>query len=51
MVGQTDPPYNALQSVTWAKGIVMGDKIDPYNLYGRDRVVSNLPGTKIYEFG
>ena len=48
MMGLTDSPYHACQSVTRDNCIAMGDQLDSNNNVTWEKGVLNCPGTKEY---
>ena len=45
MMGLTDSPYHACQTVMWDKSISMGYILDLDDPFAWDKVVLNFPGT------
>lgn len=48
-MGLRTSPYQAIQAMTWAKEIILGDRLDQENVFRWDRVVFNLPGMVDYD--
>ena len=45
MIGLTDSPYHALQTVIWAKDLVLINIQEKENPFKWDIMMNNLPGT------
>lgn len=48
-IGLSNSPYNSIQSVLYAKQLVMGDKKDRENPLHRERIEDNLPFLAAYK--
>jgi len=49
MMGLRPSPFMATQTMSWAEEIILGDPLDPTNIFRWDEVVLNLPGMLDYD--
>ena len=48
MMGLFLSPYSDSQGLSWARDVVKGNRSDPNNLFGWDKIRLNLPGNPSY---
>mmetsp|Transcript_23493 Transcript_23493/g.35678 ORF Transcript_23493/g.35678 Transcript_23493/m.35678 type:complete len:113 (-) Transcript_23493:1899-2237(-) len=48
-MGKKPSPYGAVQNTRRLLDIILGDPLDPDNVFGWDHVVENLPGMSDYK--